>query len=357
MMKKYEQVEHYILEKIESGTFPVGSKIPSEDELIERLQVSRNPVRRALENLMKDGVVYKIQGSGSFVKDVSIPQAIDLYAILPSESFNLESAIIEGMRKALDDNHHKHVHLILQRPGKNTMEQIDILNLIPKDRKGGIIFLPAVSVNRAANRLLAAHIRKFEKAQFPVIQVDNYIPEYEGNYIITDHRKASCQMTEYLLSMGHKHIAVLYQNQHKPSVKLRLQGIKQAYEQQEIAPTMLHRFDLSGKPITREFVEELLESGCSAVFGLECGFIYDLYRQCLSMGLEIPKDLSLCSFDNHSYPPSERDFFAAVIQKLNTIGYYSVQILLDLINKKTQGNIELLINAQLHQGRSIGKIT
>lgn len=45
----------------------VGDQIPSENELVVRYKVSRNTVRLAIESLIKEGVVYRLQGKGTFV--------------------------------------------------------------------------------------------------------------------------------------------------------------------------------------------------------------------------------------------------------------------------------------------------
>ena len=42
--------------------------MPSESELTEQHQVSRVTVRRALERLQRDGLIYGAQGHGWFVK-------------------------------------------------------------------------------------------------------------------------------------------------------------------------------------------------------------------------------------------------------------------------------------------------
>lgn len=44
-----------------------GDQIPSEHELVARYNVSRNTVRLAIESLIKEGVVYRLQGKGTFV--------------------------------------------------------------------------------------------------------------------------------------------------------------------------------------------------------------------------------------------------------------------------------------------------
>ncbi|WP_086643776.1 histidine utilization repressor [Acetobacter sp. DsW_063] len=64
---RYEQVKHYITERIASGEWGVGSRLPSENELVETLGVSRMTVHRALRELMGEGIVTRAQGVGTFV--------------------------------------------------------------------------------------------------------------------------------------------------------------------------------------------------------------------------------------------------------------------------------------------------
>lgn len=62
-----EQVTEAIEREIENETWPVGSKIPSEPELVERFDVSRNTVREAIKALVHTGVLQSKQGSGTIV--------------------------------------------------------------------------------------------------------------------------------------------------------------------------------------------------------------------------------------------------------------------------------------------------
>lgn len=64
---RYEAVTDYICNRIGAGEFPVGSKIPTENELAELLGVSRPTVRQALDGLTRAGYLERIRGRGTFV--------------------------------------------------------------------------------------------------------------------------------------------------------------------------------------------------------------------------------------------------------------------------------------------------
>lgn len=66
---RHEQISNHLREEIESGAFKIDEKLPSENELAEKFDVSRVTVRRSLQTLENEQLIYRRQGLGSFVKD------------------------------------------------------------------------------------------------------------------------------------------------------------------------------------------------------------------------------------------------------------------------------------------------
>ncbi|MEH7253594.1 FadR/GntR family transcriptional regulator [Neobacillus niacini] len=92
-----QQVYSKIEFKIKNGDWPLGSRIPTEVELIEKFGVSRNTLREAVRSLVQVGLLETKQGDGTFVTSTS-----ELNAILQKRIQN--STIIEIMevRHALE---------------------------------------------------------------------------------------------------------------------------------------------------------------------------------------------------------------------------------------------------------------
>lgn len=65
--KLYIQLFDILKGKIQSGEWPVGAQIPTEDELCKAYQVSRSTVRTAVLELVKHGLLVRQQGKGTFV--------------------------------------------------------------------------------------------------------------------------------------------------------------------------------------------------------------------------------------------------------------------------------------------------
>ena len=67
---KYLSIYNDLLSKIEKGIFKPGTKIPSENQLVEQYETSRETIRKALNLLSEHGYIQKIKGKGSIVLDV-----------------------------------------------------------------------------------------------------------------------------------------------------------------------------------------------------------------------------------------------------------------------------------------------
>ncbi|MDP3387335.1 MAG: GntR family transcriptional regulator [Eubacteriales bacterium] len=65
----YIRIKDYIIENIKRGNYKPGGKVPSEKELGELFNVSRITATTAIRDLVGDGIVFRIQGKGTFVAD------------------------------------------------------------------------------------------------------------------------------------------------------------------------------------------------------------------------------------------------------------------------------------------------
>lgn len=65
--KAYSKVLNFVKENISNGKFKVGDKLPTERELSEKLELSRNSVREALRTLDNMGMIECRQGSGNYL--------------------------------------------------------------------------------------------------------------------------------------------------------------------------------------------------------------------------------------------------------------------------------------------------
>jgi GntR family phosphonate transport system transcriptional regulator len=71
-MPVYAQIAHELRQNINQGTYQVGDKLPTENQLSERFRVNRHTVRRAIALLKSEGLLRVDQGRGTFVAGIPI---------------------------------------------------------------------------------------------------------------------------------------------------------------------------------------------------------------------------------------------------------------------------------------------
>jgi GntR family transcriptional regulator len=92
----YLQIINSLKREISEGRLPAGSPLPSFRGLAEELLVSVITVKRAYEELEREGIIYRRQGLGTFVSDVAPDRS---RAVKTSRA---EDLFREGVREATE---------------------------------------------------------------------------------------------------------------------------------------------------------------------------------------------------------------------------------------------------------------
>ncbi|BBB49080.1 GntR family transcriptional regulator [Pelolinea submarina] len=111
----YQQITAYIKETIEKGIYQKGNIIPSEQELCNQFDTSRMTVRRAINDLVNDGTLYRIQGRGTFVSHFVFRKYLEVLGF----SYHMRTLGFQPSSKILSFE--------IQKPEKNIAEELKIL--------------------------------------------------------------------------------------------------------------------------------------------------------------------------------------------------------------------------------------
>lgn len=106
--KLYVQMFSILKEKIEKREWPVGSQIPTEDELCKAYDVSKATVRMAIADLVRIGYLKKLQGKGTFVMhsipDLGITMKTQLTEDMFGEGVSAhKELLVKGIKSPPDD--------------------------------------------------------------------------------------------------------------------------------------------------------------------------------------------------------------------------------------------------------------
>lgn len=75
----YHQLADVLMQRIRTGRYPAGTRIPSEPELARTFQIGRPTVRHATDLLVRRRCLERRRGSGTFVVDP--PEQVDLFSL------------------------------------------------------------------------------------------------------------------------------------------------------------------------------------------------------------------------------------------------------------------------------------
>jgi GntR family transcriptional regulator len=81
----YYQLKEVLRQQIKSGQLAPNTAIPSEPELVASYQVSRATVRQALTELVNEGLLYRMHGKGTYVREPRMEEHINELSSLMNE--------------------------------------------------------------------------------------------------------------------------------------------------------------------------------------------------------------------------------------------------------------------------------
>lgn len=79
-LKKYEIIKQDLMSQIENQVLKENQVIPSENMLCSQYQVSRITVRKAIDELVHEGLLYRIKGKGCFVREYKKNELSRIYS-------------------------------------------------------------------------------------------------------------------------------------------------------------------------------------------------------------------------------------------------------------------------------------
>lgn len=114
---RYQQLKDVIIAKISSGDLRPEDRVPSENELVESMNVSRMTANRALRELTDEGYVERIAGRGTFVSD-----------------FRARSHVldVQNIADEIASRGHRHSCKVINQARENARgEVVDVLHVDP----------------------------------------------------------------------------------------------------------------------------------------------------------------------------------------------------------------------------------
>lgn len=322
----YRQTKDYILDKIQQGIYGPGELIPPERELAEQLNISRYTVRRAIQELVAEGILHRVQGSGTYVTEPTnnVQRSDTLGIVMPFSDAEVEMLLLNGMQKALRDTRFS---MTIRGTGNSAVREWDEVQRLKEEGVSGLIIMP--SEEEDGGRSAVA----LKREGFPFVLIDRKVPGCETNCVMSDNIQGGYLSAKYLYDLGHRKIAfVKHRSDNTSSAKDRFLGYRKAFQETGLGDGTLFAFDYRNG---EEELQQFLLSGEYTAFIAVNGYVaVDIIKACRATNLVIPDDLSLISFDDPSILHHLEVSLTTVIQHTEMIGYRAVRLLIEEISNQ-----------------------
>lgn len=317
---RYLTIYNQLKSQITSGTLTDNEQLPTELQLAKAYNVSRITSKRALTELESQGLIYRKQGSGSFVQPTDQPKTNkQLLLVLPFPTDAGLGDYASGVSLAASEHHYQAV----------TMDSASFFNLSAKEiheNYDGVIYLPQ-DLYQEAER-----IYQLKLAQVPVVILDKTLPALELPVVTADNFSGGQIATDHLLQLGHQQILFYAQRNNTvlpSSVYERYFGYLTALNQQHVTPvTALADLPTLNQFSTNDWLTYLADHQITAIVVENDLTAIKLMNTLRKVDPKIWQRLSIVGFDNIQAASLTYPSLTTVAQDFKGMGTKAVSLLL-----------------------------
>jgi len=327
----YIQIRTYITDQINNQFLRAGDRLPSENKLALQFDVSRITVKNALDSLVKEGKIYRIQGKGTFVateegeptlyiKESTSSLPLISY-ITPCINNSFTARLLQGIEQELSSAGYK---LIFSNSyGSQEKEKQLIKEALSLGVKGLLVF-------PVDGEMYNEEIVQLTISDFPIVLIDRELSGLSTHCVCSDHAGGAYLATNHLIEQGHTSIAYLsFSAPFTASTEDRLSGYERALADAELPILHHHRLQIRNPEEIIAFLDSHPE--VTAIFAENSGVGQSVYEAARMKNISIPMQLSIVFFDDFDFPNLTTSPPTIILQQEETIGRESAQLLLSLI--------------------------
>lgn len=302
-LPKYQMLKREIEQWLEEGKFQPEDMMPTEHEIAARYGMSRQTVRQAIGDLVNDGLLYRVQGKGTFVakggRDRAAfggVQTIGMVATYISDY--IFPHIVRGAEAELRS---RGCRLLLSSTDNDKAKERDSLSAFLEQPASGLIIEPTKSAQGNPNLDLYLEL---QRRGTPIVMINERYPELSFPCLRVDDEAGGYRAAEHLIGLNHRVIAGFFKTDDLQGVH-RLKGFMRACS--------AHRLPLRPDLVTTYTTEERHEKPVNAARRLlsqdqpPTAFVcYNdelavaLLDAAKSLGIPVPERLSIVGFDDSS---------------------------------------------------------
>ncbi len=322
---KYQEIVDDLTERMQTGRYHEHDRLPTEMELAEEYGVSRPTVVKAMEFLRNAGLVYRIQGKGTFAAGgAGNARAKIISVVLPFAQYRDaarldETNILKGIERRLSQRGYYTMLHYCKDNGE------DFLRVIGEARAAvsvGIIAYVAKDLMKCPD------IYGLFSTDHPMVLIDQPIIGSPLPCVRSDNVSGGELAVQHLRECGYPVICFLsdVNISFNESVRERYVGFCEEIRESSGRFTYCHRLlgsEQEAPLAIEQTLRQLVRDYPNKRIGLFCTgdyFARRVYRTCRDLGLSVPEQIGIVGFDGLGLPLSGERRLTTVAQDFYQIG-------------------------------------
>ncbi|MBR7831009.1 substrate-binding domain-containing protein [Actinospica sp. MGRD01-02] len=291
---KFQQLAGSLREQIRRQVYVPGARLPTERELAEAGRLSISTVRRAVDELVAEGLVARRQGAGTFVLAPATAETRKrlVGVIVPDAAFYYPR-ILQGIETVLSGAGAR-----LQLAYSSYSQEAEDRHLEAMLAAGidGLLIAPTLTGPAPAEE----HLARLAALPVPCVLIERRGTSLSdtNEHVCTHHEAGAYEAVRHLTLLGHRMLGLVLRDG-SPTTEPVADGFHQAAREFGCTSIEFRALRQEWSPATAErCVARLREAGVSAAlcFGDRQAALIEIAAR--RAGLQVPRDLALVAYDD-----------------------------------------------------------
>ncbi len=296
------------------------------------------------ENFTPNPAARTLVTNRSEVIGIVIPDS--LKNILATENSHYYSTLLQGIT---EESHQRDYATLLWVGHASETETTYYQRILRNRLMGGLLIVASV----AGSSFL---VKQLIRNQTPFVQIGRPMEFLEQiNYVGVDNVKAAEQAVKHLLSLGRRRVGTITGTPDNADSQDRVEGYRQALRSMGFAieDDLIAEGGFS-KDWGYTGMKKLLRHNVDAVFAASDLIAVGALQAIQEIGLKVPEDIALVGFDDLPLATQVTPNLTTIRQPIAQIAAKAAQLLLDLIEGRVSGPLQVLLPTQLIIRESCG---
>ncbi|MET9618421.1 LacI family DNA-binding transcriptional regulator [Kitasatospora indigofera] len=334
------------------GTNQPGTRLPTEKEIAADCAVSISTVRRAVDDLVSEGLIVRRQGSGMYVRGpLGIkPRRILMGVVVPSTTFYYSHVLkgIEEVRAEADAR----VELVCS--GYDQRLETRMVREMLDAGVDGLLLTPTLTGPEPAD----ACLERLAQLPVPTVLIERRGTSLQtsNESVCTHHEAGAYEAVQHLIRLGHRTIGLALRSP-SPTADPVATGYCQAIAELGAVPI---RFQASleewGPATADRALAHLRSADCTAALCFGDRQAALLVAAARRAGLSVPGDLALVAYDDEIADIPDVPLTAVAPPK-HIIGRAAAELLLHRLRHPDHPLRSILMRPSLTIRQSCGTVT